>query len=445
MTQKDQERLEIFKNILIKLHQGADPKSVQEEFNQHFTGVSAIEISMMEHQLMNSHTGITFEDVMQLCNVHANLFKGAINEQSIADADLPGHPVRVFKDENIAFQAALIRIHRLFDKLKELPVKEWETGLLNGLKRQMTLLGQFKNHYARKEEVIFPIMERLGHTSPPKVMWGVDDQIRELYDQALASISALPDLPLNEVLLDFSAFEDEFKEMVFKEEAILLQILLEIFTEDDWIKVAEDSDIYGYGIIRPSERWQPQREDLTVIEDIQEDQEEEVKRILDVKDPIDQAIKVKFDGGYLTLKEIDRILDHLQIEITFVSKDNIFSYFNQQIGHERKILPRSQTAIGRHVEKCHPPKVVDKVKRVIENLRTKRTESETMWFSRNGFFALIIYRGVYDENGDFMGVLETVQNIEPLFDLKDQADSRRVSTDQEDGIQEPERKKYNEI
>ena len=67
MTQKDQERLEILKNILIKLHQGADPKSVQKDFNQHFTGVSAIEISMMEHQLMNSDTGITFEDVMQLC------------------------------------------------------------------------------------------------------------------------------------------------------------------------------------------------------------------------------------------------------------------------------------------------------------------------------------------------------------------------------------------
>ena len=37
-----------------------------------------LKISMMEHELMSSEDGVTFEDVMSLCNVHANLFKGAI-------------------------------------------------------------------------------------------------------------------------------------------------------------------------------------------------------------------------------------------------------------------------------------------------------------------------------------------------------------------------------
>ena len=36
-----------------------------------------------------------------------------------------------------------------------------------------------------KEELMFPIMERYGHDSPPKVMWGVDDQIRELFAKAM--------------------------------------------------------------------------------------------------------------------------------------------------------------------------------------------------------------------------------------------------------------------
>ncbi len=36
-------------------------ESVQELFNEHFAGVSAIEISLMEHELMNSDTGVTFE------------------------------------------------------------------------------------------------------------------------------------------------------------------------------------------------------------------------------------------------------------------------------------------------------------------------------------------------------------------------------------------------
>ena len=67
-------RIQILKEILLDLHHGASPESVQERFNQHFRGVSALEISMMEHELMSSEDGVTFEDVMSLCNVHANLF-----------------------------------------------------------------------------------------------------------------------------------------------------------------------------------------------------------------------------------------------------------------------------------------------------------------------------------------------------------------------------------
>ena len=85
-------RIEILKDILLRLHHGADAKSVQEDFDQHFTGVSALEISMMEHELMGTATGITFEDVMSLCNVHANLFKGAISDVDVPDAEQEGHP-----------------------------------------------------------------------------------------------------------------------------------------------------------------------------------------------------------------------------------------------------------------------------------------------------------------------------------------------------------------
>ncbi|MBG9986112.1 DUF438 domain-containing protein [Facklamia sp. DSM 111018] len=426
---QDNKRISILKDILLRLHQGADPKTVQEDFNRHFTGVSAIEISMMEHQLISEDNEITFEDVMKLCNVHANLFKGAIHDNDIADADLPGHPVRVLKDENLAFQASLMRINRLLDNLEASPPAQWEDGLLDGLKKQMKILGQFKRHYNRKEEVIFPIMERYGHNAPPKVMWGVDDEIRDLYTQSLKSIEDLPDTDIKEVKRKFQLFEVEFREMIFKEEAILIQILLEILTEDDWLTIAENSEDYGYAIVKPTEKWQPKRENL---EKSEPDKTNPINRIFDVTDTDDQNIKVKFETGYLTLKEIDRIFDHLQLEITFVSKDNFFTYFNNQVDPEPKILPRNTSAIGRHVEKCHPPRVVEKVKRIFENLQNKITDRETMWFSRNGFFALIIYRGVYDKEGEFMGVLETVQNIEPLFELQNQPDQRQVSTDRSD-------------
>ena len=69
------ERIHILRDILLELHNGASPESVQERFDATFAGVSAIEISLMEHELMNSDSGVTFEDVMELCDVHANLLK----------------------------------------------------------------------------------------------------------------------------------------------------------------------------------------------------------------------------------------------------------------------------------------------------------------------------------------------------------------------------------
>ncbi len=233
-----EDRIHILRDILLDLHHGASPESVQERFNANFAGVSAIEISLMEHELMNSDTGITFEDVMELCNVHANLFKDAVAGVDMAESDHPGHPVRVFKDENLALRAALIRVRRLLDSYAECDEPNSQEEISKGLQRQLDLLGQFDRHYQRKEELFFPIMEAYGHDAPPKVMWGVDDQIRDLFELVRKTAVQLPQSDIQEVKTAFEAFAQEFESMIFKEESILLMILLETFTQDDWLKIA---------------------------------------------------------------------------------------------------------------------------------------------------------------------------------------------------------------
>lgn len=76
------ERIHVLRDILLELHNGASPESVQDRFDATFTGVSAIEISLMEHELMNSDSGVTFEDVMELCDVHANRFLKMLSKVS---------------------------------------------------------------------------------------------------------------------------------------------------------------------------------------------------------------------------------------------------------------------------------------------------------------------------------------------------------------------------
>ena len=442
----NENRIEILKDILLRLHHGADAKPVQEDFDQHFTGVSALEISMMEHELMRTDTGITFEDVMSLCNVHANLFKGAISDVDVPDAEQEGHPVYVFKQENLALRAAVLRIRRIIENYEKAENEEFRPDLIRGLKHQMSLLGQFQNHYNRKENLFFPVMERYGHDAPPKVMWGVDDNIRVLFEKAQTAVEQLPDLTIGEISSAFEAFAKEFEEMIFKEEAILLMILLETLTQDDWLAIAEESDAYGYAIVKPTAKWQPHRENFedtkqdlahstNQTEDSQENSatDNQLTKVIDTPEgqftisftpkkesqSFDRTSQQLFGNGYLSVEQANLILNHLPLEITFVNKDDIFQYYNDSKAPDEMIFKRTPSQIGRRVELCHPPKVLDKVKKIFTLLRSGERDKVVMWFKSEklGKFVHVTYAAVRDENGEFQGVLEYVQEIQDFFEL----------------------------
>ena len=441
------ERIEVLKSILLDLHNGASAESVQELFNEHFAGVSAIEISLMEHELMNSDTGVTFEDVMSLCNVHANLFKGAIQDVEVADTDHSGHPVQIFKQENLALRAALMRVRRLLSTYESTEDEDLLPEIRKGLQRQLGLVGQFDIHYQRKEELMFPIMESYGHDSPPKVMWGVDDQIRELFQEAKIAAEQLPDTSIQEVKDKFETFAAEFEAMIFKEESILLMILLESFHQDDWLKIAEESDAYGYAIIKPTEKWIPARYSFSEEEagdaadegseapaSTEQTSDGRFQQVIDTPDgQVTISFKPKekkeqtfnresqqpFGHGYLSVAEANLILDHLPMEITFVNKEDIFQYYNDSVPADEMIFKRTPSQIGRNVELCHPPKFLDKVRRIFKALREGERDKFEMWFKSEsrGKFVHVTYAAVRDESGEFQGVLEYVQNIQPFRDI----------------------------
>ncbi|EFR31228.1 DUF438 domain-containing protein [Eremococcus coleocola] len=442
-----QNRIQALKEILLKLHDGAAPESVQEDFNHHFTGVSAIEISLMEHELMSTDTGINFQDVMRLCNVHANLFKDAIDPVIANDMDHPGHPVFLFKAENQALQACLIRISRILTRIQEQKDLLQDPDVIRGLQRQLALLDQFKIHYKRKEEVLFAHMERYGHDAPPKVMWGVDDDIRDLFDRAVAISQSLSATNLPDFIKAFKEFQVEFEEMIFKEEQILLNIFLEIFSQEDWYQIAQESQTYGYAIIRPNQEWHPQNvsnlnKPRQALSQTEAPKINEQKNKLDL-DPNQHSIQVpggqiKFEWipdqthpnltsspdqmlplnhGNLNLKQIDQIFRHLPMEISFVNKDNIFQYFNDLGKEGQMILKRVPSQIGRTIEECHPPRLVAMVTDLISDFAHGRRDRESLWYQKGKQMILITYIALRDDQGDFLGVLELVQDIQPYLDL----------------------------
>ena len=480
-SSRDQ-RIQVLKDILLRLHHGASPDSVEADFQAHFSDVSPIEVSLMEHELMNGDHGVGFEDVMKLCTVHAKVMAAGVQGKEVPDSQQEGHPVWIFKQENLALQAGLHRIQRLLDALEsaESQGQDLDPGLLRGLTRQYQLLNQFQRHYRRKEELFFPIMESYGHDAPPKVMWGVDDQIRDLFGLAKQALKGLVDqaegASVAQVLATYLAFVQEFKDMIFKEEAILIPLLLSLFSEDDWLAIAKDSPEFGYAIIQPDKEWVPSRvkfgaqgengelagaglgaeaqnegpaeapadaaagagqADPTakpVANSVSDSASNSVADSTTNPAPKPEA-DLPFGGGYLSLKEANLILNHLPFEITFIDKNDLFKYFNTSMAIENKLFPRVPSAIGRHVKMCHPPRSLDMVMTLIDDLKHKRRTSESMWFHRSdGRFAYVTYIGVFDDQDQYMGVLEYVHDIAPLLDLG--PDKRGLAPLEGDGEEE---------
>ena len=243
------ERQEKLKELIVRLHDGESEEVIKEEFALHFDTVSPLEISVLERKLMKEE-GMQAEEIMRLCNVHVAIMADYVDNPDLIPDDFnkPGHPVHVLKEENLALEAALMRIRNLL----EIYTEEADAEIKEGLSKQIDLIWAFDNHYTRKETSFFPIMERQGNTAPPQVMWGVDDEIRDLYKAFKAVFEADK---IDQLMPLFSEFEYEMQEMIVKEEKILIPMVSETFTKDDWISIAEEMDEIGYTIVQPLAKW----------------------------------------------------------------------------------------------------------------------------------------------------------------------------------------------
>lgn len=389
-----EERQAILKDLILRLHNDEEEENIKAEFKEHFGHVSAFEISVMERRLM-SQEGIEAEEIMRLCNVHASLFSGSIEAVYAegAEQDKPGHPIHVLKMENLAIESTLDRIANILTVYLEAPDKELKRGLFH----QLDMLWEIDKHYARKENSFFPIMERYGMTAPPKVMWGVDDDIRDLIKDFRTIIE---NDQLEEAQPCFDKMRYEVEEMIVKEEEILLPMIIPFFNEDDWISIAKESDEIGYCIVKPEAKWEPTRESFETEED----------------PAADEDGNIQLGHGFLTQKELVAMLDATPLELTFVDANDIVKYFNDTPG--KKIFPRTKNAIGREVYNCHPPKSQPIVRQLIADFKAGVKDAETLWFRARGQFIMVTYKALRDEDGTYMGTYEFVQEIESIINLE---------------------------
>ncbi|MDP1621852.1 MAG: DUF438 domain-containing protein [Bacteroidales bacterium] len=400
LINNSQSRKELLKHMILQLHEGVAPEAVRARMIELLTKIPYGEVVEVEQELINE--GLPESEVLRLCDIHSQALEGHIDLSGMKIVE-PGHPVDTFKRENRELEKVVKELYNLFSQVEtELsgPSKEKYLNTIRGL---FNNLMDVDKHYRRKENLLFPFLEKYGITGPPKVMWGKHDETRDLLKNAINVLNMpgdfTPEMMQMKVDLHLKSAAKAITDMILKEEEILLPMTLDKLTETDWYDIYRQTNEIGYCLYDPDVSWQPQG-------------------VLTAEETSAEEGTISLPSGKFTSEELLAVLNTLPIDITFVDRNDKVKYFSQ--GRER-IFDRNRAILGRDVQMCHPPSSVHIVDQIVGDFRSGKADSAPFWIQMGGKFIHIEYFALRNEKGEYLGTLEMSQDL---------TEKRKISGDQ---------------
>lgn len=386
---------EVMKDIILKLHQGLSAEAAKERFEAEVGNISSTEIAEIEQELINE--GLSPEEIKKFCNVHALIFQSAL-EKSASEETFPSHPVYLFRQENREIEKLVASVRSFVEKREE----DEFPAFREKLKEMLLALRGIDTHYERKEQLLFPFLEKQGFFGPSKVMWGKDNEVRDLLKAARQGIDQLSGW---KELADYNqqALEPLLEEvlgMIFKEENILFPISLEKLSAGDWVDILRESDDIGYVYIeKPEETGALMKELKTVL----------------LEEPVFRDNAVSFATGTLSLNELMYLLNTLPVDLTYVDSEDRVKYFSDS---RDRVFRRTRSVIGRNVENCHPPQSLEVVQKIIASFKEGKRDRYEFWLTVKEKFLYVQFFAVRDKEGHYLGTLEVAQDITEIRKLE---------------------------
>jgi uncharacterized protein len=253
-----------------------------------------------------------------------------------------------------------------------------------------------EHHYLRKENILFPFLEKVWENCLPLVvMWSLHDDIRMKLKQLLSKLSESEDFTTEIFTLIGEVFFMMYG-MIFKEELVIYPVAMETLTAVDWNKIYEQSFDIGYSFITPPEVDKPSLD------------------LPEVEEKISGAFFQTKTGG-LNQQQLEVILNTIPLDLTFIDENDEVRYFSNP---KDRFFPRSPAIIGRKVQKCHPPESVHIVEKILDSFKAGLKDEASFHIQMKGKFIQICYFAIRDENGKYLGTLEVGQDVTDIKDLE---------------------------
>ncbi len=370
-----------------------------------FEKITAEEFAIAEQHLIGH--GISDDVLTKRLAEILEIFDGILVSTEV---DVPkGHPIRTYMDE-------IIEIKKVLTSMSEQLNKKF---IKNQWLELYDKLSQISIHFSRKQNQLFPALEKGGFDKPSKVMWTLDNNIKDIIRKSKALLSEDKD---KEFLALQPEVIDMIKDMMIKENEILFPTAMEMLTNEDFINMRVSDDEIGYCLIdNPPAFVNP--DSKVTANSLENDENMNIDLLRDLaavlekhrvssKANEDEVLNVS--QGLLTLKQINLIFKHLPVDFTFVDEENLVKFYSDT---KHRVFPRSAGVIGRAVENCHPRESVDTVEKIINAFKDGTHNEAEFWLEIGGKFIYILYTAVRDEKGNFKGVLEMMQDATHIRSL----------------------------
>jgi PAS domain S-box-containing protein len=293
------------------------------------------------------------------------------------------HPVRIYLEENLFLKDLLFQLAKV--------------DVLTNYQLAYNLFNQIATvdvRYTRKENQLFPYLEKRGWFGPSQGMWQFHDNNRKLIKDVRAKLESGH---LADVKPDIDLMISELYRMTQVEEGRLFPNALELLLPEDWVAMKVGESEIG---------WMHKKN--------QPKQEHEVMGAGHEGIVFPEGL-LKMNEGRMTLDQINLMLQVIPFDLTYVDENDKVLFYNR--GEER-VFPRSAGVIGREVRFCHPPKSVATVLEILEEFRAGRKSVAEFWINYRGKVIHIRYFAVRDQNQNYKGVIEVSQDVTEIKKLE---------------------------
>ena len=406
----DAKKLEIVHEIKSAYDEGKiSLEEARKSLKDRVQHLAPYEIAIIEQEMVvESEDECIKEDIQAMLEVFQDVLV-------TKDQELPeNHPISCYRRENAKMKELLLSV----EDLVQYPLikNQW-------LELYEELL-KFKIHLSRKQNQLYPVLEKKGFTRPTTTMWTLDDFIRD-------EISECYNLLLEDKEEEFIGKQAELvadvRDLMDKEENILYPTSLEMINEEEFRYMAEGDQEIGFAYI--SVQADKSGNSASASSSASASTAgaplsglssapgfaEELAGLLGKYGFNNKEEKLNVTTGQLTLDQINLIYQHMPVDLSYVDENELVCFYTDT---KHRVFPRSKNVIGRDVKNCHPKASVHIVEEIIKKFRSGEQDKAEFWINKPDLFIYIIYYAVRDENGKFRGVLEMMQDCTHIRSLQ---------------------------